>query len=274
VDERLTVGRAGQALARRIEWQVVRPLRYGPSAGKPRAHFMHVGKAGGTAVKEALAPHRRTGRYDLLLHDHPFSFGDALAGEKVFCILRDPVERFVSAFNYRRREGRPHQYAPWTEQEARAYTAFASADELGRALSAEDPDVLTRARSAMLSIRHVRDSYWRWFDSSEYLERRLDDVLLILWLPDLDTGLTRLLDLLGLPPTITIPGEGAKANRSPAPAEDALSPEAITNLRLWYGADYGLIEYCATLPCFAGPSYDALMLSTAQDGPPLGGGHQ
>lgn len=218
---------------------------------------MHVGKTGGTALKEALAPHRRTGRYDLLLHDHPFSFGDAIRGDKVFCVLRDPVDRFVSAFNYRLREGRPHQFAAWTPDEAKAFEAFASADELGRALSSDDPLQIVRARSAMVSIRHVRDSYWRWFDSSEYLRGRVEDVLLVMWLPDLEIVLPRLRDVLGLPDSVRMPDRGAKANRSPERDVNALSPMAVANLRQWYGADYGLLEYCSTLPCFAGPSYES-----------------
>jgi len=255
VTGRLTSRRVEQALARRVERRVVRPLQYGFFDRRPRAHFIHVGKAGGTALKETLAAHLGESRYDIVLHTHPFSFGGALPGEKVFCVLRDPLERFVSAFNYRLREGRPYQYAPWTSDEALAYAAFATPDALGCALSSEDPRIRARAHSAMVSIRHVRDSYWRWFDSSEYMRSRIDDLLLIMWLPDLSVTLPRLLELLGLPDSINMRVDEAQANRSPEGVGRQLSDAAVRNLRLWYGADYALVDYCATLPCFAGPSY-------------------
>jgi hypothetical protein len=202
-------------LARGIARRIVVPLEQGVLDRRPRAHFLHVGKAGGTALKEALAGHRTEGRYQIILHDHPYRLGDAPVGEKVFCVLRDPVERFVSAFDYRLREGRPHQFDPWTPGETRAFTTFSTPDALGTALSDENPALRAEANAAMTAIRHVRDSYWRWFDSSEYLQTRLDDVLLVHWLPDLEGTFSRLLSTLDLPSGIAIPHDEESANRRP-----------------------------------------------------------
>jgi hypothetical protein len=245
-------------LARAVERRIVVPLEHGVLDRRPRAHFLHVGKAGGTVLKEALGDHRSEGRYQIVLHDHRFTLGDTPRGEKVFCVLRDPIERFVSAFNYRLREGKPHQYDPWIPGEERAFTTFSTPDALATALSSGDPALRAEAHAAMTSIRHVRDSYWRWFDSSEYLQTRLDDVLLVQWLPDLESTFSRLLRELGLPGTIALPRDEPSANRTPDGTLRSLSGQSKANLALWYGVDYGLLDYCSSLPSFAGPSYHGM----------------
>jgi hypothetical protein len=255
VSARASIRRVENALARRVRRRVLRPLERGVIARRPRAHLLHVSKAGGTMLKELLGPHTMSGRYELVLHPHPVRFRDIPIGEKVFFVVRDPLERYVSAFNYRLREGRPHQYDPWSDAERIAFEAFQTPDALGAALSSGDADTRARARAAMIAIRHVRDSYWRWFDSLEYLGRRHDDLLLAVWLPDLTATVPQLLTLLGLPETLAVPQSEASANRSPDEAPRALGAAATANLRQWYGADDAFLDYCAGLAVFAGPSW-------------------
>jgi len=206
-------------------------------------------------LKDLLGPYTMSGSYEIVLHSHPVRLRDIPLGEKVFFVVRDPLERFVSAFNYRLREGRPHQYDPWTDAERVAFAAFQSPDALGAALSSGEAETRARAMAAMIAIRHVRDSYWRWFDNLEYLERRRDDLLLAVWLPDLTATVPQLLSMLGLPAQIAAPQSEASANRSPEDAPRALGDTATANLRQWYGADDAFLDYCAALPVFAGPSW-------------------
>jgi len=91
--------------------------------GCPRAHFLHIGKTGGTAVKTALKPLVRSGPFDLDLHRHPFTLAKIPEGEVFFFCLRDPIERFVSGFSSRQREGRPRHYRPWGPNERLASAA-------------------------------------------------------------------------------------------------------------------------------------------------------
>ena len=57
------------------------------SSRKQTAHFLHVGKTGGTAVKEALRNHLDSGRYTIKLHRHKTTLADVPKGEKVFFFL-------------------------------------------------------------------------------------------------------------------------------------------------------------------------------------------
>lgn len=106
----------------------------------------------------------------------------------------------------------------------------------------------------MISIRHVRDTYWRWFASREYLDTRLDDLLLIQWFPDITPTFPRLRDLLWLPDGIELPTDDVRTHRSPVDVDRNLGDVARTNLEKWYGRDYAFLDYCAGLACFAAPS--------------------
>lgn len=258
----LTIRRVERALARRVERNVVtplelhvqRPLERGLLRRRPRAHLIHVGKTGGTAMKDVFRTTKVPARYEIILHGHRDRLSQVPAGEKVFFVVRDPVDRFVSGFNSRLRRGQPRYLVEWTPAERLAFEEFTSADSLGRALSSDDPEQRARAAAAMISIRHVRDSYWNWFGSREYLDSRRDDLLLVQWFPDLTTTFPQLCRLLGLPEDSVLPTDGVRAHRSPSDVDRSLSEVARANIERWYGADYAFVEYCASLDCFAAPS--------------------
>ncbi|HLI61638.1 MAG TPA: sulfotransferase family 2 domain-containing protein [Solirubrobacteraceae bacterium] len=224
--------------------------------------MLHIGKTGGTAMKYVFSQlDPALGTYDLTLHRHVMRLPRIQKGHKVFFVVRDPVDRFVSGFNSRLREGRPRYYTPWTPAERLAFRQFRSPDSLGRALSSEEVRERAHAYTAMSAIRHVRDSYWDWFVNWEYMQSRVDDILLILWLPDLTATFPRLRDLLGLPETVELPSDDLNSHRSPADVDRHLSDVARTNLERWYGRDYAFIDLCAALDCFAGPSRQSIDVS-------------
>jgi len=218
---------------------------------RPRAHLIHIGKTAGTALKWALDPVAGSGGYELRLHDHQVTLRDVPPGDRVFFALREPIDRFVSGFNSRQRQGRPRYHYPWSPQEQTAFRTFASADSLAAALSSDDHVRKAAAVAAMSSIQHVRDSYWRWFDSPGYFTGRLEDVLLILWVPTLAQSFAQLRGLLGVGDEIALPVDDVSAHRSPAGIDTTIGEAARANLRSWYASDYAFLELCAAQPAFA-----------------------
>ena len=75
-------------------------IRYKRSKRKNRkiVHFIHIGKTGGTAIKSVIKRYNSTKEFDIFIHGHEFKFKDALPGEYVFFVLRDPIDRFISGF--------------------------------------------------------------------------------------------------------------------------------------------------------------------------------
>jgi hypothetical protein len=230
--------RAGMRVLRlKNEWQ-----------GKDFIHFLHLGKTGGSAVKYALKScPKRTG-FVLYLHPHRVRLRDIPRGDKVFFFLRDPVSRFVSGFYSRKRQGRPRYDSPWSPAEREAFKYFQTPDQLGRALASRDGLESRRAEAAMNAIHHVRDSYWKWFESKEYLLSRLQDILFIGFQERLNRDFQRLKTILGLDGSDTrLPVDNFYAHRNPQHLNQPLSPVAVSRLREWYACDYQLMTLCRRL---------------------------
>jgi hypothetical protein len=233
---------------------MVRPATTASSseqARKPRAHYLHIGKTGGTAIIAALGPVTNAGQYEIVLDGHDVDLRQIPLGEKFFFVVRDPLERFVSAFCDRQRCSRPRYDVGWTLEEERAYGLFSTPDSLGCALSSPDDGLRAAAQEAMTSIYHVRHSYWHWFDDPEYFNSRLRDVLFIMWLPSLHSLFPQLCSLLGLRERPELPSDDVGAHRNPASESPYLSDRAIQNLKQWYRPDYEFVEICGKLDCAA-----------------------
>jgi len=206
--------------------------------------ILHIGKTGGTAVKAALEPYRRSGRYDLELAWHDAVLRDVPRGERVVFFLRDPVARFESGFDNQYRGATPRYEHDWTEAETIAFERFGTAAELALALGSTDVEERHAAEAAMRGIDHVRTSFWDWFEDEAYFRSRLNDVLLVGFQETLEADFAELRQRLGLPESMRLPSDEVTAHRRPEPASP-LPPEADALIRRWYAADYEFIRLCA-----------------------------
>ena len=108
-------------------------------AGADRMHgFLHVGKTGGTSLNGMFHALRENGENHPLIFDHNWTMPQIVTvmpkGGKLHIALRDPIERYVSGFNSRLRQGRPRHPRVWSDGEATAFQYFGSAAEMFRAL--------------------------------------------------------------------------------------------------------------------------------------------
>jgi hypothetical protein len=224
-------------LKKRIKKKIRRTRdRFDP---RPVAHFLHIGKTAGTALRFTLHDVRKDTAYRMVLHGHRFRLELVPVGDKFFFCVRDPIDRYVSGFLSRQGRDRPRFDIPWSEQEAEAFTRFDSPEDLAVSLGAGG-DLQRDAENAMRSIQHVRASYWNWFRDPEYFQSRLGDLLWIGRLESLDIGpLTAALGVDGL----AMPQDSVAANRSPTSKRE-LSDLARENLKRWYAKDYEFLELC------------------------------
>lgn len=207
-------------------------------------HVLHIGKTGGSAVKTALRPYQRRGRYDLELAWHHTLLRDVPRGERVVFFLRDPVDRFVSGFDNQKRGATPRYRHTWTVEEAAAFERFPTPTDLALALGSSDPEEREAAEAAMGAIDHVRRSFWDWFGDEAYFRSRLDDVFFVGFQETLEADFFELRELLGLPETIRLPSDDVEAHRRPEPPSP-LPAEAEALIRRWYAADYDFVRLCA-----------------------------
>ena len=215
--------------------------------GRRVVHMLHVGKTGGTALKYVLRKNRETPTYVVFAHPHRVQLRDLPPWDDFFFFLRDPVDRYVSGFNSRLREGRPRYVRPWTTKEKWAFAHFSTAEELALALGSDDPKRRHQAQRAMRSIRHVRAGFATWMGGEKLVRRRRRHLLMVGRLETIDADFERLKALLGLPPDAKLPQQEKAAHRDPGAAPRTLSDEARANVAAWYRKEYRLLEVSCAL---------------------------
>ena len=213
-------------------------------------HFLHIGKTGGTAIKHALTPYRE--RFHLVLHEHMTTLPHVPTGEGAFFFVRDPVGRFVSGFNSRRRCGRPRYDVPWTPGEQWAFARFDTPEALARALFSADAKEAETAARAMRSIGFVDGGSGQWLISPACLLSRLRDIRFIGLTRALATDFETLKRLLDLPFDCHLPDDAVDSHQAPAGSPVNLSTEAVNNLRRWYSVEFELYEFCMALRSYMG----------------------
>lgn len=227
---------------------VNRYIDYHRLTGKTVIHFIHIGKTAGTAIRVAFAEESAVSGNVLpqkdklfLMHGHGFKFTAAGDREKVFFVVRNPLERFVSGFYSRMREGKPKNYNPWNAAEKEAFTNFSTPNELGEALSSSNVGKQEAAKAALNGIGHVNTSYWDWFQDPEHLKKNSHKILKVLRQEQLNEDFEAFcrefdLSISGLP------SDNIKSHRTPDKYPKGLSKEATVNLKKWYNKEYHFLE--------------------------------
>ena len=162
-------------------------------------------------------------------------------------LLRDPLERFVSAFNGRLREDRPRYHYPWREEERAAFAAFSTPDELARALSSENAAERESAERAMHGIGHVNTPYSFWFTNDAAFEARRPDLFFIGLQDRLDEDFEALKRKLALPESAGLPTDETVRHGTPEGFDTQLGAEARANLERWYAWDVAFVARCREL---------------------------
>jgi hypothetical protein len=207
---------------------------------------MHIGKTGGTALNHVLVEHHQAVRFRLVFGGHEVTLDDIPRGESFMFFIRDPLTRFVSAFNGRLREDRPRYHYPWNEEERRAFAIFKTPDQLGAALSSDDGALRTQAEEAMRGIGHLNTDYSYWFGDADALVVREGDLFFIGFQDRLDDDFEVLKRKLPLPPDAGLP-RGDAAHQAPAEYDASLGDVARANLERWYADDLAFVALCRDL---------------------------
>jgi len=214
---------------------------------RPPLNVLHIGKTGGTALKHVLAECASSSRYELLFRGHEVTLADVPKGEQYMFLIRDPLSRFVSAFNGRLREDRPRYHYPWREEERIAFARFKTPDELAVALSSDDDEERQAAERAMRGIGHVNTPYTVWFPDESAFRARLGDLFFIGLQDRLDDDFELLKTKLGLPPETLLPRDETTAHKSPSGSQTQLSDAGRANLERWYAGDVAFVQLCREL---------------------------
>ncbi len=136
--------------------------------------FLHIPKSGGTSVDTLGKKLVRMG------YAFPVSFGHSWKVEeickvypkiKIAMILRDPLERAISGFHSRLRQGRPTYNIIWTPAEATAMAILPSSKHLLNAMLSEDDFSISAVAYAFKNISHLYWNYCHYFNNPEYVRK-------------------------------------------------------------------------------------------------------
>jgi hypothetical protein len=214
---------------------------------RPALYAFHIGKTGGTALNETLLKHADACRYRLIFGGHTLTLRHVPPGERFMFVIRDPLNRFVSAFNGRLREDRPRYHYPWRDEEKAAFAIFKTPDQLATALSSDDAEERRRAEDAMKGIGHVNTPYSYWFDDEKTFRSRLPDLFFIGFTERLNDDFELLKDRLDMPIDLQLPQDETAAHRTPAHFSSQLSGVGQANLERWYARDVAFVRLCREL---------------------------
>jgi hypothetical protein len=132
----------------------------------PRYGFLHIPKTGGSGITVFARELVKRGHAPPCIFGHGWKVGD-IAGRfpemKLCFILRDPLDRMISGFNSRLRQGRPTYNSPWTPAEATAFSMLPSAAHLLDAIVSDDDFHRSALDFAMRHILHLRWNYTFYF---------------------------------------------------------------------------------------------------------------
>lgn len=210
--------------------------------------LLHIGKTGGTAANAVIkANNKLKVGHRVECFGHKIGLTDVVEDnlcENVMFFIREPVSRYISAFNSRLRKGMPRHFNEWSPQEKVAFEAFKTPNQLAEALSDPDEEVREKAREGMLAIRHLRRSYTHFLDSVELLEREKDRIYFIAATENFEHDFGLMRKLVGVSPDLELPVDELGAHRTPEGYEKTVSELGRKNVMDYYENDYLIYNWC------------------------------
>jgi len=213
--------------------------------------ILHIGKTGGTSIKESLRPSLNTtrahfadwtGHYQSFLELHQCA---QHPDHKFVYFVRAPVQRYVSAWVSRFRMGGTVMLSPWGPGELEAFARFHTPDELARALSSSNSATRSAAQRAMHTIGHVKWSLSDYWGGLENFAKCPNSTFFVGRTEHFDEDFERLIRVLEDEGALL--SEVTKVDHVHGAPDiyegfKHLSKLAITNIIEWYKEDYEIIR--------------------------------
>ena len=210
--------------------------------------LLHIGKTGGTAANAVLKANNKLGVGEhVACYKHQVGLQDVADEnmcEKLMFFIREPVARYISAFNSRLRKGYPRHHGEWSPREEIAFEHFKTPNQLAEALSSDDAERRQLARDAMKGIRHLRRAYEHYLGSVKLLEQEKDRIYFIAATETFEPDFGLMRKLLDVSPELELPTDDYGAHRTPDTYEKTVSDLGRRNVQDYYKADYDIYNWC------------------------------
>ena len=217
-------------------------------------NFIHIGKTGGSAITESIKQFigKDTDYGKFVISGH----GGKLTNEgKYIFFVRNPIDRFVSAYLSGFREGKPRYHYPWSPMEKKYFTMFPTPNQLAESLY-ENED----ANEAMKHLRHVNTSLTHFLGDSTNIQKCKDNIIFVGTTENLSEGFTTIKKILNIETGLVT--DEIKTHKTPNQYSHLkkISPKGVENIRKYYNEDYIVIEELHNLGFIDKKSYNRLIL--------------
>jgi len=196
-------------------------------------NFLHIPKTGGTAIKHVLK--NKNKNYNILLKTHDYTLVDVVNSNSYgIFILRDPIERFISAFNSRLRKGQPRYNTTWTAFEEKLYNTYNTPNDLAENLYVNkfNFNLINRLQQRI----HFKNlSYW--LNCIDYVINNKEHILYVGFLDTLNEDFNNIIKILKLDSNLKLPTDDINSHKTPNKYSKYLSDDAIKNLQILYKED-------------------------------------
>lgn len=225
-------------------------------ASQVQYFLLHIGRTGGTSlgtlIRRLKADDEHLGITKLGPRWTLLNALKSKSNSQIGFVIRDPVSRFVSGFNSRRRSGRPAQGREWNTHEAVVYAFFPTANDLAESLCSDDERLKSAAQYAMKSIIHLRRGYSHYLRGLGFLEKHKDRIYCVCNLDDLNNCLYDFFAPLGVNEE-KVRRQFQHLHRG-TDATPPLSELALRNLKIAWKKEFEIYEYCRKQLCINGPA--------------------
>lgn len=130
-------------------------------------YFLHIRKSGGTTLGHSFKKINEDNFTKIIKLRHRDKIYNLDKNQKYCFSVRDPITAYVSAFNDRKRDGRPSFNIKKNLFEKISFFFFKSSDELAKNLYSKNPFKKILSNFALRSITHVNEPLYSWFKISE-----------------------------------------------------------------------------------------------------------
>ncbi len=209
--------------------------------------FLHIGKTGGTLIRQVLGslPEEHRSQFRLLGHDARLSHAiETRPDMPVFFSVRRPETLFVSAFNSRLRQGKPQYDRSWGRRERIVFSVFKTPNDLAESLSATDSALKACAELSMLSINHIRKGLQWYLGNTEFLEKHREKIAFILLQEELEQDLRTFAARVGVPLASAQISPAERLHASGPEDETTLSDTGLANIHEWYRPHQEIYDWC------------------------------